>query len=430
MDKCQVKLPLSAPLIPHVNVPDGYNSEEEYLQALCKKGWIERGIHELPVEQQKVYRDRLRYEYKAISEMGFAGYYLLVQSYANTVKRRGIARGSSGGSLVAYLLNIVDIDPIKYGLYFERFIDVGALDLLREGKITRKELKIPDVDLDFGSEDREKVIKYIVDTYGEDRVACLGTFQYIWDKSAIKDVGRVLGIPFEVTNQITKELDDRSLSEADDLKEKWGSKYPKLFPYAEKLAGLPRSFSMHPCGRVITLDDLDYYTAVQESNGEIVLHTDMKDAEELGLVKIDTLGLRTVDLIYDVLDMIGKDYDYIAPKNHTFDDPKVMEVFQNGHTDGVFQFESEGMKSVLKKMKPTSLDDLGVANALYRPGAMKYIDEYIDRKEGKIEVKYLHPDLEEILKPTYGIIVFQEQLIAIGRLAGLRNPDLLRKATG
>jgi len=429
-DKCNVHVPLSPPIIPHVSVPSQFKNEAEYLKYLCEQGWKRRGISKK--ENVEEYKKRLKYEYDAIVKMGFEGYYLLVESYANTVKRRGIARGSGGGSLVAYLLNIVDIDPVKYGLYFERFIDVGALSLLEEGKITKKELKIPDFDLDFGRLDREVVIESIINRYGEDRFVALGQFQYIWDKTAIKDIGRVLGIPFEVTNEITKTLGDDSLQEAIESGKltKYVDKYPKLFDYAQKISGLPRSFGVHPCGKAVTIDEPTYYTALAKNDDTIVLQGDMKDAEDLGIVKIDTLGLRTIDVIYDTLELISKDYDYINPQNMNFEDEKVLKVFKEGRTEGIFQFESEGMKSTLRKINPTCLDDLGVANALYRPGSMKFIDEYVKRKNGEVPVQYLHKDLESILNITYGILVYQEQLIEIGRLAKMRNPDLLRKATG
>lgn len=432
-NQCDVKIPLSPPIIPHVEIPKKHSSEMEYLKHLCVDGWIQRKIHKLPQDQKNKYKKRLQYEAHAIEKMGFEGYYLLVYSYANTVKRRGIARGSGGGSLVAYLMNIVDIDPVKYGLYFERFIDVGALDLLRDGKITKSELKIPDFDLDFGKKDREKVIKYIIEKYGQENVASLGSFQYIWAKGAIKDIGKVLKIPFETTNQITKHLDNETIEEALDLGllDEYKDKYPRLFEYASKLSGLPKSFSMHPCGKVIAMRSVDYFNATEISDsGEHVIQGDMHDADSVGLVKIDALGLRTVDVIYDTLDMIGKNYDYIAPHNLNFNDRKVWENFANGYTDGIFQFESKGMKSTLKKMKCSSLNDLGAANALFRPGSMAYIDDYVKRKRGEDEVRYIDKDLEPILESTYGIIVFQEQLIEIGRLAKLKNPDKLRKATG
>lgn len=442
-DKCNVNIPLSAPLIPHVDIPFEYKNEEEYIKDLINKGWKERKINSFPKEKRKVYQERLTYEFNAVKEMGFIGYFLLVYSYVNSVQRRGIARGSGGGCLIAYLLNIVDIDPVKYGLYFERFIDVGQLDLLREGVITPKERKIPDVDSDFGKKDREKVVQTIEKKYTKERFASLGQFGYIWDKSAIKDIGRVLSqkgaiyynqLDFNILNNITKDLNDLTIQEAreEGYTQKWEKKYPQLFKYAEKLAGIPRSFGVHPCGKAITIDDLTYYHALAENEGHLVFQMDMNDAEDLGIVKVDLLGLRTIDVIYDVLEMIGKTYrEYLDPAILNFEDNRVYEeVFQNGFTDGVFQFESQGMKQTLQKMKPTSLDDLGVANALYRPSAMKYIDTYIKRKHGEETFEYLHPDLESVLKPTYGIMVFQEQLIEIGRLAKMRNPDKLRKATG
>jgi len=505
MEKCNAKIPLSAPLIPHVEVPEYYNGikiedEDDFLQKLCNEGWKKRGIHlkrnqkvlrykdgswihiqganesgrillaKYEIEQGNaelvpltdIYKERLLYEYNAVSKMGFTGYYLMVRSYANSVRRRGIARGSGGGSLIAYLLNIVNIDPVRFNLKFERFIDVAQLELLQNGQITPEELKIPDFDLDFGTEEREKVIQYIVETYGKDRVASIGTFMNMKDKSAVKDVGRVLNIPFNVTNEITKIMDEDSIEECikDGRLAVFAQKYPKLFEYAQKLSGLPRSFSMHPCGKVITIDELNHYTGLSVNEGELVFHLDMKDCEALGLVKIDTLGLRTVDVEYDTIDMILDDQNLLPillewgdakginynvndrqsleqlaeklldPDYMDFEDPKVLEVFQNGFTDGVFQFESEGMKKTLKEMKPTGIDDLAVANALYRPGSLKYIPNYIARKHGLEKYSYLHPTLKPILEKSFGIIVFQEQLIDIGRMAGLRNPDKLRIATG
>lgn len=431
-DKCNVTIPLSAPIMPHINIPDQFKDEMDYLKYLCVQGFRNKKIDTLPIEKQREYLDRLKYEISTIREMGFEGYYLLVESYANSVRRRGIARGSGGGSLVAYLTNIVDIDPVKYGLYFERFLDVGALELLKNGTITKEQLKIPDVDLDFGKQDRNNIMNNIVEQYGQNRVAALGSFQYIWAKGAIKDIGKVLGISFETTNKMTKNLGDESIEEALELGllDEYKGEYPELFVYAEKLAGLPKSFSMHPCGKIIAMEDIITYNAVEISDdGELVLQGDMHTAEDLGLVKIDILGLRTVDVIYDVLDMIGKDYEYIAPHNLDFNDKKVFENFRNGFTDGVFQFESDGMKKTLENIEVSELNDLFVANALYRPGSMKFIENYALRKKGLEEYEFLHPDLEDILGNTYGIIVFQEQLIEIGRLAKLTNPDELRQAT-
>ncbi len=432
-DKCNVEIPLSAPIMPHVDTPDRFNSEIEYLKYLCAEGWHARNINKLSDKEQSKYIERLRYEVDIIERMGFEGYFLLVESYVTSVRRRGIARGSSGGSLVAYLTHIVDIDPVKYGLYFERFIDVSSLVLLEEGKITKEQLKIPDVDTDFGRQDRDKIIESIVEQYGKTRFASLGVFQYIWAKGAIKDIGKVLGIPYITTDEISKQLGDLTISEALDigLLDGYKKDYPELIKYATRLAGLPKSFSVHPCGRVISMQDIDYYNAVElDDDGNYVLQGDMHTADDLGLVKIDLLGLRTIDIIYDTLDMIGKDYDYIAPHNMNFEDEQVLSEFKLGNTAGVFQFESKGMRGTLRSMDANSLDDLIAANALFRPGSMDFISDYANRKKGLEKFEYLHSDLAEILEPTYGIIVFQEQLIEVGRLAKLSNPDLLRQATG
>ena len=462
-DKCENTIPLSAPIIPHVPVPKQYSSELKYLQALCNDGFKAKGFATWTYEQwkqyltdkihhdngtieevelvhfnsaaeiRKQYVDRARYEMNALKEMGFEGYYLLVYSYVNAAKRRGIARGSGGGSLLAYLCGIVDIDPIKYGLYFERFIDVGALDLLKDGTITKKELKIPDFDVDFSPSDRDKVMQFIVDRYHEENVVSLGQFSYIWAKGAIKDIGRVLGIPFDVTNEITKTLDNETIDEAIELGllDQYKDKYPKLFEYASKLSGLPKSYGVHPCGKVIATRETTYYNAIEYNDNKKtwVLQGDMHSADDLGLVKIDLLGLRTLDVIYDTLEMIGKDYNYIAPHTLNMNDPKIWNEFAQGHTDCIFQFESTGMKHMLKDMRCDSMENLSAANALYRPGSKDYIPNYVNRKNGVEQITYLHQDLKSILGNSYGIIVFQEQLIEIGRLAGLRNPDELRKAT-
>lgn len=462
-NKCENTIPLSAPIIPHFPVPAPYKSELEYLKFLCNDGLKKKGFMKWNMDQwntymtdkiyaedgtcverklvdfnsvreiQQKYIQRAKYEINALEAMGFEGYYLMVHSYVNAARRRGIARGSGGGSLLAYLCGIVDIDPIKYGLYFERFIDVGAIDLLKDGTITKKELKIPDFDVDFAPNDREKVVQFVVNKYGEDNVVSLGQFSYLWAKGAIKDIGRVLGIPFEITNEITKNLDGESIEEALDngALDSYKDKYPQLFEYASRLSGLPKSFGVHPCGKCITIKEAEYYNAIEwnENKNTWVLEGDMHSADDLGLVKADFLGLRTLDVIYDVLDMIGKDYDYIAPHKLNMNDIKVWNEFAQGHTNCIFQFESPGMKQMLKDMKCSCMDELSAANALYRPGSKQYIPNYVNRKNGVEKIEYLHPDLEPILKSSYGIIVFQEQLIEIGRLAGLRNPDELRKAT-
>ena len=276
-------------------------------------------------------------------------------------------------------------------------------------------------------------MRYIIDKYGADNVVALGQFAYIWAKGAIKDIGRVLEIPFDITNEITSKLDKETIDEAlqSGVLDGYKDKYPRLFEYASKLSGLPKSFGMHPCGRVICVRNADYYNALEYApdSDAWVLQGDMHTADDLGLVKIDLLGLRTVDVIYDVLEMTGKSYNEISPRNIDMHDKTVWNEFKQGNTNLIFQFESTGMKSVLRDMKCDNIDDLGVANALYRPGSMQYISNYVRRKHGEENVSYIHDDLKPILSVTYGIIVFQEQLIEIGKLAGLRVPDELRQAT-
>ena len=252
-----------------------------------------------------------------------------------------------------------------------------------------------------------------------------------------------MGIGLDIADMIAKSFGETQIEYLDSIMEsgeripeslkeacEYTKRYPKLFDYVRKLSGLPKSFGVHPCGRVASVDELDYYLpSSYDENGVRYLHGDQHDVEDVGLVKVDILGLRTLDQEYDALEMSGNGEEFINPKQK-YDDDKVWEVFRSGDTGGIFQFSSKGMKETLKKMNASSIDELSIANALFRPGAMAHIDEYCNRKHGKEEVTYYHPDLEPILKNTYGIIVFQEQLIQIARLAKMRNPDILRKMVG
>lgn len=483
-DKCNVEMPLSAPIMPHIEIPPEYSSDKEWLESLCEDGFKKKLNIDVktrttfdpertqPVylcdndgelmtdnegnpiikgyepwiytdEELNAYIDRYEYELNALDKMGFVGYILLVYSYANVAERRGIARGSGGGSLINYVTNITDIDPIEHGLYFERFIDVGALDLLESGEITAKELKIPDIDLDFSGKCCNDVMNYLYNRYGEDRVASIGKFGTNQTKGTIRDMCKVLDIDLATADSIAKSFEHYEIEDIDNMisgaipKEHGAAtaiyyveSYEELFDYVRKLNGLPKSFGLHSCGKVVATKDLDYFLpSCYDSNGIRYLQGDMHDVEDVGLVKIDVLGLRTLDEIYDTLEQSGQTKDFIDSKQN-YHDPKVLDIFRKGDTAGVFQMASPGMKKTLKNMNVSGIEDISIANALYRPGAMAYIDDFCSRKQGKTTVEYLHPDLEPILKNTYGIIVFQEQLIEIGRLAGLRNPDLLRKATG
>lgn len=472
-NKCNVEMPISAPIMPEVPTPKEFKDNTEWLVSLCKQGARKKlnfdfdtletvdpskkrkiydentgeFLREEPLvyskEEKDVYIKRFEYELDKLVRMGFVDYILLVYSYSSVGKRRGIARGSGGGSLINYLTDITKIDPIVHGLYFERFIDVGALDLLEKGEITKKELKVPDIDLDFSNESCTEVLRWMYEQYGENRVASIGKFGTNQTKGTIRDMCKVLDISLEDADKIAKSFEEYELDEilsminGDIPKEVSAQgaienvqKYPELFDYVKKLNGLPKSFGLHACGKIISTRDLDdFLPSCYDSNGIRYLQGDMHDVEDVGLVKVDVLGLRTLDQEYDTLEMSGETEDFIDPAQN-FNDKKVLDIFRNGDTVGIFQFSSNGMKQTLKKMNVKGINDLSIANALFRPGSLKYIDNFCKRRTGEEDFEYLNPDLEHILDFTYGIMVFQEQLIEIGRLAKIHNPDLLRKATG
>jgi len=472
-EKCNVKMPISAPIMPKVDIPKGYSNNTEWLVDLCKQGareklnfdfdtyeiidptktiniyddttgeFIKKVPFVLSDNDKNTYVERFEYELDKLVRMGFVDYILLVYSYSNVGKRRGIARGSGGGSLINYLTNITNIDPIVHGLYFERFIDVGALDLLEKGEITAKELKVPDIDLDFSDKSCAEVLHWMYEKYGENKVASIGKFGTNKTKGTIRDMCKVLGISLEDADKIAKSFENYELDEIISMingeipKEKAASNaikyvdlYEELFDYVKKLNGLPKSFGLHACGKIISTRDLDeFLPSCYDSTGVRFLQGDMHDVEDVGLVKVDVLGLRTLDQEYDTLEMSGENKEFLDPKQN-YNDKKVLDIFRNGDTVGIFQFSSLGMKQTLKKMNVSGIEDLSIANALFRPGAIGYIDNFCKRRNGEETFEYLHPDLEAILKNTCGIMVFQEQLIEIGRLAKIHNPDLLRKATG
>lgn len=454
-DRCNLEMPLSAPIMPKISTPKEFRSNKAWLIDICADGFTKKlGISydrdkndgycaTLTNEKVQEYISRFNYELSSLEQMGFIDYILLVYTYSNKGKRRGIARGSGGGSLICYLSNITNIDPIEHGLYFERFIDVGALKLLESGEITAKELKIPDVDLDFSGESCKEVLLFLYNEYGESFVASIGKFSTNQTKGTIRDMCKVLDIDLQHADEIAKAFEQYEIDEIDNMISgtipteaaasdaiQYVRTYPVLFDYVRRLNGLPKSFGLHACGKVISTRELDeFLPSCYDDDGIRYLQGDMHDVEDVGLVKIDVLGLRTLDQEYDTLEQSCETAAFIDPKQEYSDD-KVLDVFRNGDTLGIFQMASPGMKRTLKKMGVKGIECLSIANALYRPGAMAYIDNYCDRRAGRETVEYLHPDLEPILQNTYGIIVFQEQLIEIGRLAKIHNPDLLRKATG
>ncbi len=441
---CNVDIPLSAPIMPEVKVPDGYKDTTEYLVALCNEGFEKvLNFASLPDDIALEYAKRYEYELDSLKRMGFVDYILLVHSYANITLRMSPARGSGGGSLICYLTGITKIDPVEYGLLFERFIDVGQLSALESGEITRNELKVPDIDLDFATDTLGDILRFLYERYGEDKVASIGRFGTNKTKGTIRDMCKVLDIDLKEADKISKAFDEFEISDIDGMMSgaipivqsahvamAYVTRYRKLFDYVRKLNGLPKSFGLHPCGKIVAVQDLDNYVpSCYDSDGVRYLQGDMHDTDSIGLVKVDVLGLRTLNQEYETHEITGESDDFLSTKQ-SMDDEKVMEMFRNTDTVGIFQFASRGMQETLKKMQVKNLHDLAIANALFRPGPMQYIDEFCRRRTGHASFEYIHPDLEPILSKTYGIMVFQEQLIQIGRIAGLHNPDMLRKATG
>lgn len=441
---CDVKMPLSAPIMPEVSVPDGYASGKDYLVALCNEGFKTR-LNMSEMDDLKIveYHDRFKYELDSLERMGFIDYILLVHSYANITTRRGIARGSGGGSLICYLTGITQIDPVEHGLLFERFIDVGQIKALESGEIERSELKVPDIDLDFATDTLGDILHFLYDRYGEDKVASIGRFGTNLTRGTIRDMCKALDIELKVADQIAKsfgayEIEDIDAMIAGDIPTSASAteaighvmRHRELFAYVRKLTGLPKSFGLHPCGKIIAVQDLDnYLPSCYDSDGVRYLQGDMRDTDSVGLVKADVLGIRTLNQLFETHELSGEPDSYLSTKQ-SMDDEKVMELYRSADTVGIFQFASRGMQETLKKMQVKDINDLAIANAIYRPGPMQYINEFARRRQGRVQVDYTHPDLEPILSSTYGIMVFQEQLIQIGRIAGMHNPDLLRKATG
>lgn len=409
---------------------------EEYLAILAEEG-LEKKFKKITPDIE----DRFKYELDVIKNMGYAGYFLIVQDFINAAKTRGIpvgpGRGSAAGSLVAYALGITNVDPLKYNLLFERFLNPA-----------RKTM--PDIDVDFADKQRGEVISYVKEKYGENSVAQIVTFNRLSSKQVLRDVARVLKIPIPQVDSITKWIPskfgrvytiDQAIDEVSELK--WLKKtddptIKELLKHARILEGMNRNASKHAAGVVITPGEVSDFVplSTQGDQGDTATVTqfNMKDLEDAGLLKMDFLGLDTLSIIRDTIDLVKQtrgieiDIDEIP-----VDDKLTYELFSRGQTTAVFQFESAPMREYLKKLQPTSINDLAAMNALYRPGPMDFIDDFIACKHGKKQITYLHPVLEPILKETYGIIVYQEQVIQIANtVAGmsLADADLLRRAMG
>ncbi len=435
-EKVDVSLEFEGFHYPKFPIPEDSPAKnlDEYFKLLAEEG-LRKRFAEITDE----IRERFDYEIGIIQKMGYSGYFLIVQDFINASKRRGIpvgpGRGSAAGSLVAYALGITNVNPLDYDLLFERFLNPE-----------RKSM--PDIDVDFADDQRGEVIEYVKEKYGNDAVCQIVTFNTLSSRAVLKDVGRVLGFSINEVERITKYIPskfgkvysiEQALNEVADLKWVKESRDPRikeLIEYSKVLEGMNRNLSKHAAGVVIAPEDVSNFVplAIVGSEKDIVTQYNMKEIEDYGLLKMDFLGLRTLTIIRDTLELVKKtrgielDIDSIP-----LDDKETYALFGRGQTTAVFQFESAPMREYLKKLKPTRLEDLVAMNALYRPGPMEYIDSFIRRKHGREKITYLHPSLEPILKTTYGIIVYQEQVIQIAnKIAGmsLAEADILRRAMG
>ena len=426
-ERCHVEIEFGVTKLPKYDVPDGYTSWE-YLNKLCFDGLSERYA---PVTDEL--RERLEYELSTIKNMGYVDYFLIVWDFIKYARDHDImvgpGRGSAAGSLVAYTLGITQLDPIRYDLLFERFLNPERVSM-------------PDIDVDFCFERRQEVIDYVVRKYGKDRVVQIVTFGTLAARGVIRDVGRVLDMPYAqvdvIAKMIPQELNitiDKALDMNPELKKAYDEQEEihHLIDMAKRLEGLPRHTSMHAAGVVISQKDVDEYVPLSKAqDGSITTQFTMTTLEELGLLKMDFLGLRTLTVIQDAVRLVEKDTGVsLDMQKIDYNDKKVLDSLGTGHSEGVFQLESGGMKNFMKELKPQSLEDVIAGISLYRPGPMDFIPQYIRGKNRPDTIKYDCPQLEPILKPTYGCIVYQEQVMQIVRnLAGytLGRSDLVRRA--
>ena len=423
-----VNMPFQPPQLPTFPLPEGFDDNYSYLKHLCNKGWIARGFDKLSDEAQLIRKDRLEYELGIIHQMGFDGYFLFVWDFIKWARENdvyvGDGRGSGGGAIVNYLLNISELDPIEFNLIFERFLNPERVSM-------------PDIDTDFS--DREKVVKYLTEKYGEERVCQVINFSYITPCVAINDVGRVLGIPYNICKKISKKFIYDTFEECiennPNLYEEYID-YQDLFDIAGKISGRVRQVSIHAGGvGIVDTKITDYMAMKIGSKGEHVIQVDKKIIEDIGIIKFDLLGLATtLNTIKDTIKYAGIDnWDININNPEFFNNNEMYELLCSANVDGVFQVESQGMKDLLLRLQPSNLEDVSAVLALYRPDSMGALDEYIECKHGRQKVKYIHQDMKPILESTYGCMIYQEQLMDIVRKFGGRTyggADLFRKAIG
>lgn len=428
-DKCNFEFEFGVTKLPNYDVPPEFETHSAYLKKLCDDGIKER-YGEKP---SKEILDRAEYEFSVIEKMGYVDYYLIVWDFIHHAKSEGIpvgpGRGSGAGSILAYAIGITDIDPIKYNLLFERFLNPERISM-------------PDFDVDFCYERRGEVIDYVAKKYGADHVSQIITFGTMSARSVIRDVGRVLDVPYNEVDKIAKMVPfeihitlEQALVQNRELRELYESDETthRIIEIAKGLEGMPRNASTHACGVVITKDPVDTYVPLYVNDGNVVAEYTMTLLEELGLLKMDFLGLRTLTVIEDCKKLVKQNRGIDVEFDKNMDDPKVYKLWQEGKTLGIFQFESAGMTSFMKELKPDCLEDLVAGVSLYRPGPMDQIPRYIRGKQNPGHNEYTHPSLEPILNVTYGCMVYQEQVMQIVRdLAGysLGRADLVRRAMG
>ena len=428
-EMCNVELELGGMILPHFKVPQG-ETNSTYLQK-----WVDRGLKKKYLSITPEIKERAKYEMDVIKKMEYADYFLIVSDYVSWAKEQGIVvgpgRGSAAGSIVAYALDVTEIDPLKYNLLFERFLNPDRISM-------------PDIDMDFADDRRSEVIQYVTEKYGKDKVAQIATFGTMAARNAVRDTGRVMGVAYSEVDKIAKLIEPQiSLMESvkivPELREIYSNdpQVKKLIDLASNLEGVCRHSSTHAAGVVISRDPLVNYCPLQKATkGDISVNTQysMGPIEDLGLLKMDFLGLSNLTIIKHTSSIIRKVYDIeIVLPNIPLDDKDTYSLLSKGETTGVFQLESAGMKRYIKKLKPDIFEDIVAMVALYRPGPMQWIDDFIDRKHGKKEVVYAHPLAENALKNTYGVIVYQEQLMQISKdMAGFTGgqADALRKAMG
>ena len=429
-DSVDLEIPMEDYHLPWYSIPGDKKSKDidEYLKTLCSTG-LKNKYENINSE----INNRLDYELSVIKKMGFASYFLITADFVEYAKKNkipvGPGRGSAPGSIVSYALGITNIDPLKHNLIFERFLNPDRISM-------------PDIDIDFCVERRGQVIDYLKSIYGEDSVTQIITFGKMNARAVIRDVGRVMSYSYSEVDKIAKMIPegpkvtlDQALKQNSDLRSVSQTNYKDLIDNAKVLEGMTRHASIHAAGVVVAPGDLtDFVPLYRSSQGDVTTQYDMKELESIGLLKMDFLGLRNLTVIDKTIDLIKKRFDKeIDIDEIDMEDPKVYELFSKGLTVGIFQFESAGMREFLKKLKPKGIDGLIAMNALYRPGPMQNIDRYIKRAHGKEKVEYVHPLLEEALKETYGIIVYQEQVMQIANIiAGftLSEADEMRRAIG